>query len=146
MPAAVVLCRCARDQVGAVRCRDPCRWAEDADDSTVQAARIVRREAATRRRLGAAERRCPAVDAIGKARAFASWLMVTGQLTVDAEVLGRVDLWLGNAARLYCPDAYRWFTSACARAQPPSRRRGPAVEHPGQDHRVDRRGARPGRR
>src|SRR5215510_7450783 len=55
------------------------------------------------------------IEAIVKARAFASWLLVTGQLTVSADILGRVDLRLGNAARNYCPDAHRWFTDACAR-------------------------------
>ena len=54
------------------------------------------------------------IDAIRKAPAFASWLMVTGQLSVDADILGRVDLRLGNAARTYCPDAHRWFVDAAA--------------------------------
>jgi hypothetical protein len=45
------------------------------------------------------------VDAICKARAFASWLLVTCQLTASADILGRVDLRLGNAARNYCPNA-----------------------------------------
>src|SRR5258706_10238913 len=61
-------------------------------------------------RLGSDEQ----IDAIDKARAFASWLMVTGQLTVSADILGRVDLRLGKAARNFCPDAYCWFTDACA--------------------------------
>src|SRR5438876_5815633 len=52
------------------------------------------------------------IDAIRKARAFTSWLLVTSQLTVTADVLGRVDLRLGNAARRHCPDAHRWFVDA----------------------------------
>jgi len=54
------------------------------------------------------------LDAITKARSFASWLMVTGRLVVDADVFGQVDLWLGVAARSYAPDAYTWFADACA--------------------------------
>ena len=54
------------------------------------------------------------IEAIVKARAFASWLMVTGQLTVSADVLGRVDLRLGNAAGNHCREAHRWFIGACA--------------------------------
>ncbi len=55
------------------------------------------------------------VDAIGKARGFASWLMVTSQLTVTADILGLVDLRLGTAARNYRPEAYRWFVDAAER-------------------------------
>jgi len=53
------------------------------------------------------------VDAIRKARSFASWMMVTGRLRIDADVFGRVDLWLGVAARAFCPDAYAWFVAVC---------------------------------
>lgn len=52
------------------------------------------------------------LDAASKARAFISWLMVTGQLTVDADLLCRVVFRLGNAARNFCPDAHTWFVSA----------------------------------
>ena len=55
------------------------------------------------------------IDAVAKARAFSSWLMVTSRLTVSADVLGRLDLRLGNAARNYCPDAHAWFVAACQR-------------------------------
>jgi len=112
MPAAVVLMPLRRDQVAqyvaTIRA-----LGRGCGDSTVQAARTF---AAKLQRAGGLENLSvdAQVDAIVKARAFACWLMVTGQLTVDAEVLGRVDLWFGHAARLYCPDAYRWFTSACA--------------------------------
>lgn len=54
------------------------------------------------------------IDAIQKARSFVSWLLVTTQLTISGDLLGRVDLRLGNAARSHCPDAHRWFTDACA--------------------------------
>ena len=54
------------------------------------------------------------VDAIEKARSFVSWLLVTAQLTITGDLLGRVDLRLGNAARSHCPDAHTWFTDACA--------------------------------
>ncbi len=82
--------------------------------STVQAARSFC--AKLERAGGWAELgRAGQVDAICKARAFASWLMVTSQLTVTADVLGRVDLRLGNAARNYCPSAYAWFVDVCER-------------------------------
>ena len=55
------------------------------------------------------------LDAVRKARAFASWLMVTGQLTVDADVLGRLDVRLGGVAANYCPEAHAWFVAACER-------------------------------
>ena len=66
--------------------------------STVQAARTF---CAKLERAGGWEQlsRLQQVDAIGKARSFASWLMVTGQITVSAEVFGRVDLWRGFVAR-----------------------------------------------
>ena len=57
------------------------------------------------------------IDAIGKAPSFASWLMVTRRLTVSADVLGRADLRLGNAARNYCPQAHAWFLECCRRLQ-----------------------------
>jgi len=41
-------------------------------------------------------RRGRQLDAIAKARSFASWMMVTGQLTIDADVLGRVYLRLSG--------------------------------------------------
>jgi integrase/recombinase XerD len=82
--------------------------------STVQAARTF---CAKLERAGGWEKlsRSQQVDAIGKARSFASWLMVTGQLNVSGEVFGRVDLWLGIAARIFCPAAHAWFVQACER-------------------------------
>lgn len=82
--------------------------------STVQAARSF---CAKLEHAGGFERLSPArqVDAVRKAPAFASWLMVTGRLRVDAEVLGRVDLRLGNAARNFCPRDHAWFVEACQR-------------------------------
>ena len=41
--------------------------------------------------------------------------MVTGRITVDAELLSSTDLRLGNAARLYCADDHRWFREICSR-------------------------------
>jgi integrase/recombinase XerD len=55
------------------------------------------------------------VDAVRKARSFTSWLMVTGQIGVDAEQLCDTGLRLGNAGRLFCPHDHRWFTDICAR-------------------------------
>ena len=55
------------------------------------------------------------VDAATKARSFSSWLMVTGQLTVTAELLGRVDLRLGIVARNHQPENWAWFVQACRR-------------------------------
>jgi len=80
--------------------------------STVQTARTF---CAKLERAGGWEQlsRSQQVNAIGKARSFASWLMVTGQLTVSAEVFGRVDLWLGIAARSFCPTAHAWFVQSC---------------------------------
>ena len=52
------------------------------------------------------------IDAVSKARSFVSWLLVTGQLTVTADLLGRVDLRLGNAARTHCSTAHAWFITA----------------------------------
>jgi hypothetical protein len=51
---------------------------------------------------------------VSSGRHFASWLMVTGRLTVNAHILGQVDLRLGNAAGNHCREAHRWFTGACA--------------------------------
>ena len=82
--------------------------------STVQAARTFSAKldrAGGWRHLSRARQ----LDAVRKARGFASWLMVTGQLTVEADVLGRVDLRLGNAARQFCPDAQASFVEACER-------------------------------
>jgi site-specific recombinase XerD len=112
MPAALRLAPPRRDQVEdyltAIR-----HLHKGCGRSTIQAARSF---AAKLQRAGGWHRlaRDQQVDAIVKARAFASWLMVTGQLAVDADVLGRIDLRLGNAARTHCPDAHRWFTDACA--------------------------------
>ncbi len=50
-----------------------------------------------------------------QAPVFAAWLMVTGQLTVKADVLSRMNLQLGMAARHACPAAYRWFVTAADR-------------------------------
>jgi integrase/recombinase XerD len=82
--------------------------------STVQAARTF---SAKLDRAGGWERLSLPLqlDAVRKARSFASWLMVTGRLTVEADVLGRIDLRLGNAARQYCPDAHASFVEACER-------------------------------
>lgn len=55
------------------------------------------------------------LDAVGKARSFCSWLMLTGRLVVDPVVLGLLDLRLGGVARRYCPDAHAWFAGECAR-------------------------------
>ena len=68
--------------------------------------------------------------------------MVTGQLTVTAEVLGRVDLRLGIAARSYCPAPYAWFLErlrADCGLQPGDI--ALAVERAGQDHRGHRNAA-----
>jgi len=54
------------------------------------------------------------IDAIEKARSFVSWLLVTTQLTISGDLLGRVDLRLGHAARSHCPEALTWFNEACA--------------------------------
>jgi len=82
--------------------------------STMMAARTF---CAKLERAGGFEAMTPRgrLDAVAKARAFASWLMVTGQLVVDAEILGRLDLRLGGIARVHCPAAHAWFVEACER-------------------------------
>ena len=80
--------------------------------STVIAAKSFR---AKLQRAGGWDQLTPArqADAIDKARSYASWLFVTSRLSVSAELLGRLDLRLGNAARTHCPDGYSWFLDAC---------------------------------
>lgn len=51
-------------------------------------------------------------DAIGKAPSFVSWLLVTGRLTIAAELMTTVDLRLGMVARGHRPDTYSWFFTA----------------------------------
>ena len=78
--------------------------------STTRAARSCQakiRRAGGWGRLNRAEQ----LDAVVKAPSFASWLMVTGRITVDAELLSATDLRLGNAARLYCANDHRWQQS-----------------------------------
>lgn len=52
------------------------------------------------------------VDAIGKARSFVPWLLVTGKLTIAADLMTTVDLRLGVIARGYRPDVHVWFVAA----------------------------------
>src|SRR3954447_8833493 len=115
MPAALALAPVHRDQVDDYRAALQ-QLGKGAGRSTIQAARSF---AAKLHRAGGWDRLTldQQIDAIVKARAFASWLIVTGRLTVDADILGRVDLRLGNAARNHCPDTHRWFTDACALLQ-----------------------------
>src|SRR5262249_852844 len=54
------------------------------------------------------------LDAVSKARSFASWLMVTGRIRADAALISGLNLHLGNAARLFCPAAQTWFVDAGA--------------------------------
>ena len=61
------------------------------------------------------------LDAVVKARSFTSWLMVTGRITVDAELLSRSDLRPGIPARRFCAADYQWFTETCARIDISSR-------------------------
>ena len=55
------------------------------------------------------------LDAVAKAPSFTSWLMVTGRITVDAELLSRSDLRPGLPARRFCAPDYHWFTATCSR-------------------------------
>jgi len=59
--------------------------------------------------------RAAQIDAVNTARSFTSWLMVTGQITVDAELLGDIGLRLGIAGRAFLADDYRWFSGICCR-------------------------------
>lgn len=112
--------------------------------STMQAARTL---CAKLERAGGWDRmtRARRLDAIRKARSFASWLMVTGQLTVDADVFGRVYLRLGTAAR----DLLSRRTQLVRRGMPadrdPRRRHRDTVEQSGHDHRGHRCATRPDR-
>jgi integrase/recombinase XerD len=82
--------------------------------STVQAARSF---CAKLQRAGGWEHLSSSaqLDAIRKARSFASWLMVTGQIAVGADLFTRLDLRLGNAARTFSPEAHAWFVESCER-------------------------------
>ena len=115
MPAAVALAPAHADRVAAYLFAMRATGRKTGR-STTQAARTftVKLE-----RAGGWDRlsRGRQIDAIAKARSFASWMMVTGQLTIDAAILGRVYLRLGTAARTYCPDAHAWFLDACVRIQ-----------------------------
>lgn len=55
------------------------------------------------------------LDAVAKAPSFTSWLMVTGRITVDAELLSRTDLRPGLPARRFCATDYHWFSETCSR-------------------------------
>jgi integrase/recombinase XerD len=113
MPAAVLLRACdvdlVDDYITAMKA-----VGHRTGRSTVQAAKSF---CAKAERAGGFDKmtRARRLDAVRKARAFASWLMVTGQLTVDADVLGRLDLRLGGVAANYCPEAHAWFVAACER-------------------------------
>jgi integrase/recombinase XerD len=54
------------------------------------------------------------IDAVGKARSFVSWVLVTGQLTISADLMTHVDLRLGVIARGYLPSTHAWFVAAGA--------------------------------
>jgi integrase/recombinase XerD len=113
MPAAVVLAAKHTDRLTAYQAA--MRGADrKTGRSTLQAARTF---CAKLERAGGWDQmsRARQLDAIAKARSFASWMMVTGQLTIDADVLGRVYLRLGTSARSFCPDSYAWFLDACDR-------------------------------
>lgn len=53
-------------------------------------------------------------DGVSKARSFVSWLLVTGQLTISADLMTHVDLRLGVVARGYLPSLHAWFIAAGA--------------------------------
>ena len=113
MPAAVALASHHVDLVAAYE-RAMRAAGRRTGRSTMQAARTFCMKL---ERAGGWEQmsRARQLDAIGKARSFVSWLMVTGRLTVDADVFGRVYLRLGTAARTFCPDAHGRFVEACER-------------------------------
>ena len=74
---------------------------------------------AKRERAGGWEQLSPTrqADAISKARSFASWLLVTAQLRIPAELMTELDLRLGIVARGHCPHTYTWFLQAGERLQ-----------------------------
>ena len=113
MPAAVALCVLDRDRIASYEMAMRAAGRKTGR-STMAAARSF---CAKLDRAGGWDRmsRARQLDAIGKARSFASWLMVTGRLTVDADIFGRVYLRLGTAARTHCSDAHAWFVESCDR-------------------------------
>jgi integrase/recombinase XerD len=115
MPAALTLNGASGDQVDAYLTAMG-QVGRRTGRSSVQAAKSF---CAKLERAGGWTRLTPAqqIDAISKAPSFASWLMVTRRLTVSADVLGRADLRLGNAARNYCPQAHAWFLESSRRLQ-----------------------------
>src|SRR5262245_48141370 len=50
---------------------------------------------------------------VSRAPRFASWLMVTGRLVVDADLLAATDLRLGVTAKRYLPDVHARFVDTC---------------------------------
>jgi hypothetical protein len=88
MPAAVALCVLDRDRIASYEMAMRAAGRKTGR-STMAAARSF---CAKLDRAGGWDRmsRARQLDAIGKARSFASWLMVTGRLTVDADIFGRV--------------------------------------------------------
>lgn len=113
MPAAVALSVLDRDRIASYEMAMRAAGRKTGR-STMAAARSF---CAKLDRAGGWDRmsRARQLDAIGKARSFASWLMVTGRLTVDADIFGRVYLRLGTAARTHCSDAHAWFVESCDR-------------------------------
>jgi integrase/recombinase XerD len=113
MPSVVALAPDHRDLVGSYRTAKAAAG-QSTGHSTLQAARSF---CAKLERAGGWEQmsRAARFDAIDKARSFASWLMVTGRLRVDADIFGRVSLRLGTIAQHFCPDAHGWFLELCQR-------------------------------
>ena len=112
MPAALVLREISVDQVAQYVAAMQ-QVGRQTGRSTIQAARSFR---AKLERSGGWQQMSLAqqIDAIEKSRYFASWLLVPTELTISADLLGRVDLRLGNAARSHRPDDHTWFAGACA--------------------------------
>jgi integrase/recombinase XerD len=113
MPAALLLSSDSSDQVGQYIAAMQL-VGRKTGHSTVQAARSF---CAKLERAHGWDRLTPAeqADAINKARSFACWLLVTGRLTLNAELMARVDLRLGVVTRAHQPRSYAWFQEACAR-------------------------------
>lgn len=113
MPAAVTLAAAHADRVAAYQIAMRATGRKTGR-STMQAARTFSTKL---ERAGGWDQlsQTRQLDAIGRARSFASWMMVTGQLTIDADLLGRVYLRLGTSAQAFCPDAHAWFVAACDR-------------------------------
>jgi integrase/recombinase XerD len=114
MPAALTLATEGVDLV-ATYCTDMHTAGRKTGRSTLLAARSF---CAKLERAGGWDgmNRRQKVDALRKARYFASWMMVTGRLQVSAELFTDLELRLGVTARAFLPAMFTGFQESCVLA------------------------------